>query len=139
MGKGVSGGHQFLLNLHLNIAVLILVFFAFQSVDSKCILFNFGDSNSDTGAMTAGLGLYLGPPAGRQFFNRTTGRFCDGRLYIDFLCMCSLFLLSTECNLFPNFSTDMTIFSHARLCALIAMDFINCFIYGILVFATFFR
>ncbi|URD79174.1 hypothetical protein MUK42_18693 [Musa troglodytarum] len=34
----------------------------------------------------AGLGLYLGPPSGRQFFHRPTGRFCDGRLYIDFVC-----------------------------------------------------
>ncbi|XP_020087321.1 GDSL esterase/lipase At3g62280-like [Ananas comosus] len=67
--------------------VVILVLYPLPThVDSKCIIFNFGDSNSDTGALTSGLGLYLGPPAGRQFFHKTTGRFCDGRLYIDFIC-----------------------------------------------------
>ncbi|KAJ4818696.1 GDSL esterase/lipase [Rhynchospora pubera] len=69
------------------LALMLVVLFPLMNfVDSKCILFNFGDSNSDTGGLTAGLGLYLGPPAGRTFFNRTTGRFCDGRLYIDFIC-----------------------------------------------------
>ncbi|KQK07951.1 GDSL esterase/lipase At1g09390 [Brachypodium distachyon] len=51
----------------------------------RCVVFNFGDSNSDTGAFTAAYGLYLGPPAGRRFFHRTTGRWSDGRLYIDLL------------------------------------------------------
>ncbi|ONK67633.1 uncharacterized protein A4U43_C05F2100 [Asparagus officinalis] len=85
MGK--RGGNLFsILNVHLHIPFFFLVLFCLQKVDSRCILFNFGDSNSDTGALTAGLGLYLGPPAGRLFFNRTTGRFCDGRLYVDFIC-----------------------------------------------------
>lgn len=69
--------------LHL---LLLVITPSLPVVHSECLFFNFGDSNSDTGALTAGLGLYLGPPAGRKFFNRTTGRFCDGRLYIDFLC-----------------------------------------------------
>ncbi|PKA67257.1 GDSL esterase/lipase [Apostasia shenzhenica] len=66
--------------------LIILAIHSFQIVHSKCIIFNMGDSNSDTGGLAAGFGFYLGPPAGRQFFNRTTGRFSDGRLYIDFLC-----------------------------------------------------
>ncbi|XP_078164212.1 GDSL esterase/lipase At1g09390-like [Carex rostrata] len=66
---------------------LILVFAPLvKFVDSKCVLFNFGESNSDNGGFVAGLGFYLGPPSGRTFFNRTTGRFSDGRLYIDFIC-----------------------------------------------------
>ncbi|CAO2817355.1 unnamed protein product [Amaranthus hypochondriacus] len=51
----------------------------------KCVLFNFGDSNTDPGALMTALGLYLGPPSGQQFFHRPTGRFCNGRLYIDFI------------------------------------------------------
>jgi len=49
-------------------------------------IFNFGDSNSDTGGMAAARGWHLTRPEGRAFFPRPTGRFCDGRLTIDFLC-----------------------------------------------------
>ena len=69
--------------------------FSNKQSKSKCVLFNFGDSNSDTGAYAAGLGFYLGPPFGQQFFNKTTGRFSNGRLYIDFICkypLCIYFL-----------------------------------------------
>ncbi|WOL15971.1 GDSL esterase/lipase [Canna indica] len=66
--------------------VVLLILYLPSAANSKCILFNFGDSNSDTGGMMAGLGFYLNPPAGRLFFHRSTGRFCDGRLYIDFIC-----------------------------------------------------
>ncbi|KAJ0979985.1 hypothetical protein J5N97_015459 [Dioscorea zingiberensis] len=75
-----------LLVLHLHTLAQVLLLSSFTAVESRCILFNFGDSNSDTGGFSAGLGFYLGPPSGRQFFHRTTGRFSDGRLYIDFLC-----------------------------------------------------
>ncbi|XP_010070070.2 GDSL esterase/lipase At1g09390 [Eucalyptus grandis] len=50
------------------------------------VVFNFGDSNSDTGGLAAGLGFPVNPPNGRSFFGRSTGRLCDGRLVIDFLC-----------------------------------------------------
>ena len=50
------------------------------------VIFNFGDSNSDTGGLVAGLGYLVGLPNGRSFFRRSTGRLCDGRLLIDFLC-----------------------------------------------------
>ncbi|KAG5383187.1 hypothetical protein IGI04_034657 [Brassica rapa subsp. trilocularis] len=49
------------------------------------VIFNFGDSNSDTGGLVAGLGYLVGLPNGRSFFRRSTGRLCDGRLLIDFL------------------------------------------------------
>ena len=71
----------FRLHIFLLIILPILSF-----AHAKCVLFNFGDSNSDPGALMAALGLYLGPPAGQQFFHKTTGRFCNGRLYIDFIC-----------------------------------------------------
>lgn len=86
MAAGVSGGPLFLFALLL-LVVLIHVFCFLPTVHSECIIFNFGDSNSDTGGLVAGLGFHLGPPAGRLFFHQTTGRFCDGQLYIDFICM----------------------------------------------------
>ncbi|CAL9055974.1 GDSL esterase/lipase At1g54790-like [Musa acuminata AAA Group] len=49
-------------------------------------VFNFGDSNSDTGDLiAAGIGDPLLPPNGRAYFSKPAGRFCDGRLIIDFL------------------------------------------------------
>ncbi|XP_047310695.1 GDSL esterase/lipase At1g54790 [Impatiens glandulifera] len=48
-------------------------------------VFNFGDSNSDTGGLIAGLGDELNSPHGQSFFKKPSGRFCDGRLIVDFL------------------------------------------------------
>lgn len=50
------------------------------------VIFNFGDSNSDTGGMAAVNGMNLNLPEGRTFFRRPTGRLSDGRLVIDFIC-----------------------------------------------------
>ncbi|KAI6692508.1 hypothetical protein NL676_020218 [Syzygium grande] len=48
-------------------------------------VFNFGDSNSDTGNLVAALGIRLDPPNGQTYFKASSGRFCDGRLIVDFL------------------------------------------------------
>ncbi|XP_024031463.1 GDSL esterase/lipase At1g54790 isoform X1 [Morus notabilis] len=48
-------------------------------------VFNFGDSNSDTGELASGLGFQLGTPNGQLYFKTPNGRFCDGRLIVDFL------------------------------------------------------
>nr|XP_043616583.1 GDSL esterase/lipase At1g54790 [Erigeron canadensis] len=48
-------------------------------------VFNFGDSNSDTGDLVAGIGDHLDPPNGQTYFKGPSGRFCDGRLIVDFL------------------------------------------------------
>jgi GDSL-like Lipase/Acylhydrolase len=48
-------------------------------------VFNFGDSNSDTGGRVASGLESISPPYGVTFFGRPSGRFCDGRLIIDFL------------------------------------------------------
>ena len=56
------------------------------SSSSSVIIFNFGDSNSDTGGMAAVNGMNLNLPEGRTFFRRPTGRISDGRLVIDFIC-----------------------------------------------------
>lgn len=47
-------------------------------------IFNFGDSNSDTGGKAASFGQ-LGPPYGESYFGVPAGRYCDGRLIIDFI------------------------------------------------------
>ncbi|XP_023759128.1 alpha-L-fucosidase 3 isoform X3 [Lactuca sativa] len=47
-------------------------------------IFNFGDSNSDTGGLSAAFGQ-AGPPHGESFFHGPAGRYCDGRLIIDFI------------------------------------------------------
>ncbi|KAK9063477.1 hypothetical protein SSX86_017347 [Deinandra increscens subsp. villosa] len=49
-------------------------------------IFNFGDSNSDTGALTAMFGEAAArPPNGETFFHSPAGRVSDGRLLIDFI------------------------------------------------------
>nr|ACU17816.1 unknown [Glycine max] len=48
-------------------------------------VFNFGDSNSDTGELAAGMGFLVVPPYGKNYFKTPSGRFCDGRLIVDFL------------------------------------------------------
>nr|XP_043636996.1 GDSL esterase/lipase At3g26430-like isoform X2 [Erigeron canadensis] len=49
-------------------------------------VFNFGDSNSDTGALSAMFGEPANPPPnGEAFFHSPAGRRCDGRLIIDFI------------------------------------------------------
>ncbi|KAJ3675341.1 hypothetical protein LUZ60_004383 [Juncus effusus] len=49
-------------------------------------MFNFGDSNSDTGSLSSAFAV--GPinlPYGETFFKMPAGRFSDGRLIIDFI------------------------------------------------------
>lgn len=55
------------------------VVFDFPSV------FNFGDSNSDTGNLIAAGIESLNPPNGQSYFGIPSGRYCDGRLIVDFL------------------------------------------------------
>lgn len=47
-------------------------------------IYNFGDSNSDTGGISAAF-LAVPPPNGETFFGRPSGRTSDGRLVIDFI------------------------------------------------------
>ena len=51
---------------------LLVMLPALRLANSTCIMFNFGDSNSDPGGLVAGLGIHLGLPNGQQFFNRST-------------------------------------------------------------------
>ncbi|GLT72879.1 hypothetical protein SLA2020_447760 [Shorea laevis] len=69
---------------------LLSLFFLPHPVVCQCkrppVIFNFGDSNSDTGGLVAGLGFPVNWPNGRTFFGRSTGRLSDGRLLVDLLC-----------------------------------------------------
>ncbi|MCL7046928.1 hypothetical protein MKW94_015178 [Papaver nudicaule] len=47
-------------------------------------IFNFGDSNSDTGGLSAAFGQ-APPPNGESFFGSPAGRYSDGRLIVDFI------------------------------------------------------
>lgn len=54
---------------------------------NKCMfpaIYNFGDSNSDTGGKSAAF-REVPPPNGQTFFGRPFGRVCDGRLIIDLI------------------------------------------------------
>ncbi|XP_044502049.1 GDSL esterase/lipase At1g09390-like [Mangifera indica] len=83
-----------------------------SSVHSKClknpVIFVFGDSNSDTGGFSFGLGFIFGPPHGRNL-NQPSGRLCDGRLIIDFLCdsLNTNYLTPYLESLGPNFSNGV--------------------------------
>lgn len=47
-------------------------------------IYNFGDSNSDTGGISAAFDP-IPPPYGSAFFHKPAGRDCDGRLIVDFI------------------------------------------------------
>uniref|UniRef100_A0A0E0I2Y8 Esterase n=1 Tax=Oryza nivara TaxID=4536 RepID=A0A0E0I2Y8_ORYNI len=69
------------------VAVLVLVSQVSVAAGADCrfpAVFNFGDSNSDTGGLSATFGA-APPPNGRTFFGMPVGRYCDGRLVIDFI------------------------------------------------------
>lgn len=53
-------------------------------------IYNFGDSNSDTGGISAAF-LPIPRPYGETFFRRPSGRDSDGRLIIDFIGECFFF------------------------------------------------
>ncbi|KAI3795949.1 hypothetical protein L1987_38610 [Smallanthus sonchifolius] len=67
--------------------LLLLLFSPSVNANNPCdfpVVFNFGDSNSDTGGLAAAFGQ-APPPNGETFFHRPAGRYSDGRLVIDFM------------------------------------------------------
>ncbi|KAI9097526.1 hypothetical protein K1719_025297 [Acacia pycnantha] len=65
-------------------------------------IFNFGDSNSDTGGFDASL-FEIKSPYGETYFHRPAGRGSDGRLVILFeICMCRI-----EWNCCPKIKGDL--------------------------------
>lgn len=73
-------------NLGLSVALssTININHQYQNECNFPAIFNFGDSNSDTGGLSAVYGQ-APPPYGETFFGAPAGRYCDGRLIIDFL------------------------------------------------------
>ncbi|GAB4855511.1 hypothetical protein Ancab_024130 [Ancistrocladus abbreviatus] len=71
----------------LQFLLLVSLFIPYsKSIDFNCpAVFNFGDSNSDTGNLVAAGIEELDPPNGQTYFRKPSGRYCDGRLIIDFL------------------------------------------------------
>ncbi|KAL0297033.1 UNVERIFIED_CONTAM: GDSL esterase/lipase [Sesamum radiatum] len=75
---------HFILQAILLLEILLLKpISCFDNCDFPAI-FNFGDSNSDTGGLSAAFGQ-APPPNGETFFHAPAGRFCDGRLLIDLI------------------------------------------------------
>nr|GEU59301.1 GDSL esterase/lipase At3g26430-like [Tanacetum cinerariifolium] len=78
------------MELRCQVVILLIMFLSYHVVDASknlCdfpAIFNFGDSNSDTGGLSAAFGQ-AGPPHGESFFHGPAGRYCDGRLVIDFI------------------------------------------------------
>nr|GLL45470.1 GDSL esterase/lipase LIP-4-like [Ipomoea trifida] len=70
--------------------IFTAIFFCCSSAGAECpkspLIFNFGDSNSDTGGYAAARGVIFPHPIGRKFFHKSSDRFSDGRIIIDFLC-----------------------------------------------------
>lgn len=71
----------------LQILTFISMFFPFsRSIHShNPSVFNFGDSNSDSGELIAAGFETVEPPYGQSYFGKPYGRYCDGRLIVDFL------------------------------------------------------
>lgn len=69
------------------IVFLVLVAFLAETNEAKCAfkaIFNFGDSNTDTGGFWAAFPAQTSP-FGMTFFKKPVGRATDGRLIVDFL------------------------------------------------------
>uniref|UniRef100_A0A6N2MAT8 Alpha-L-fucosidase n=1 Tax=Salix viminalis TaxID=40686 RepID=A0A6N2MAT8_SALVM len=69
--------------------LLVVLCFSSSSADPMppCefpAIYNFGDSNSDTGGISAAF-VPISAPYGEAFFHRPAGRDSDGRLIIDFI------------------------------------------------------
>lgn len=56
-------------------------------------VFNFGDSNSDTGNLVSSGIETLLSPNGQIYFKNPSGRYSDGRLIVDFLSNVSILFL----------------------------------------------
>ncbi|XP_057811060.1 GDSL esterase/lipase At3g26430-like isoform X2 [Salvia miltiorrhiza] len=73
--------------LHFLLIANILLVQSSVLGSNKCnfpAIFNFGDSNSDTGGFSAAFSP-VPPPYGETFFHAPAGRNSDGRLIIDFI------------------------------------------------------
>lgn len=80
--------------------VVVIVAVFRDLCECKCDIkgiFNFGDSNTDTGGFYAAFPSERGP-FGMTFFKKPTGRATDGRVIVDFLGKFSNFVSIMWCN-----------------------------------------
>ncbi|KDP32799.1 hypothetical protein JCGZ_12091 [Jatropha curcas] len=71
----------------ISLSVLCIFISVTYATSKNCefpAIFNFGDSNSDTGGFSAAFGPRT-PPYGQTYFGMPAGRDSDGRLIIDFI------------------------------------------------------
>ncbi|XP_006339667.1 GDSL esterase/lipase At4g01130-like [Solanum tuberosum] len=71
----------------LRAITLLLLFMVAATECKQCAfkaIFNFGDSNTDTGGFWAAFPAQA-PPHGMTYFNKPVGRATDGRVVVDFL------------------------------------------------------
>lgn len=101
-----------ILGLLTSVASLPIPILSTSSCDFPAI-FNFGDSNSDTGGLSAAFGQ-APPPNGETYFHHPAGRYSDGRLIIDFMGtrarICFYFLSQSIWHIY--FVTHAIIFLH---------------------------
>jgi len=50
------------------------------------VLFNFGDSNSDTSGMATVMGIRIAPSEGQAYFHHPTVWLSDDSIILDFIC-----------------------------------------------------
>ncbi|XVE67933.1 hypothetical protein DITRI_Ditri09bG0027400 [Diplodiscus trichospermus] len=79
-------------------------------------IYNFGDSNSDTGGISAAF-TEIPPPNGESFFGHPAGRACDGRLIIDFIGKLSHDRSSFACSEHLCFRLHVSVFCFVLLAA----------------------
>ncbi|KAF8404089.1 hypothetical protein HHK36_008969 [Tetracentron sinense] len=73
------------LSCYMSFSLILILNPAFASHNCDFpAIFNLGDSNSDTGGLSAAFSPPT-PPYGETFFHMPVGRFSDGRLTIDFI------------------------------------------------------
>ena len=73
------------------LSFMFMMLFSVAYATTPCefpAIFSFGDSNSDTGGYSAAFGQERPPaPYGESYFGCPAGRYSDGRLIIDFICI----------------------------------------------------
>ncbi|GAB2291064.1 hypothetical protein Dimus_025320 [Dionaea muscipula] len=88
MAEDAAGrSRRFLVAAHVTVVTVLVHCGSFGDCRTKCEfegIFNFGDSNSDTGGFWAAFPAQS-PPFGITYFNKPAGRASDGRLILDFL------------------------------------------------------
>ncbi|XP_047332939.1 GDSL esterase/lipase At3g26430 [Impatiens glandulifera] len=70
-----------------NLVTFSVIFSSASAAVNTCAfpaIFNFGDSNSDTGGLSSAFGQ-APSPNGETYFHSPSGRYSDGRLIIDFI------------------------------------------------------